>query len=92
MIAGRTEILEPEDLALLGSTFDEAWAAISANFDLADEGTRAEARTRLAGLLLELSGKEASREHIRQVVLHVFSPPRERVGVVGSPEPQLSST
>lgn len=72
MFAGRTETFEPEDLALLGSIFDEAWMAISSLFRDADEATRAEARMRLAELLLELTGREASHEEIKHVVLHVF--------------------
>ncbi|MEI9900517.1 MAG: hypothetical protein WDN31_10800 [Hyphomicrobium sp.] len=92
MFAGRTETFEPEDLALLGSIFDEAWAAISPIFEEADAETRAEARTRLAGLLLELTGKEASHEHIKQVVLHVFQHAPQRRSTAPAPEAQLSST
>lgn len=72
MVMRRTETFEPEDLALLGSIFDETWASIEAAFEHADEGARAAARTRLAELLLQLAGHEASHDHIRQTVLHVF--------------------
>lgn len=75
MIAGRTETFEPEDLALLGSAFDEAWAAISSFFRDADEPTRADARVRLAQLLLELAEREVSREDIKRVVLRAFLHP-----------------
>lgn len=75
MIAVRTETFEPEDLALLGSVFDEAWATISSFFRDADEATRAEARMRLAELLLELADREVSHEDIKRVVLHAFLHP-----------------
>lgn len=77
MDARRAETFEPEDLKFLGSIFDEAWSAVAAGFDHADEATRAAARTRLAGLLLELADSETNNERIKQAVVHIFrlSPP-----------------
>lgn len=72
MLARPAEIYEPEDLAILGSVFDEAWAAVASGFDDADEATRASVRTRLATLLLQLAGHEAGRDHLRQSVLNIF--------------------
>jgi hypothetical protein len=72
MLIGRVENFEPEDLAELGSMFDESWAAVEPAFEHADEVTRASARTRLAALLLQLAGHESNRESIRRTVLHIF--------------------
>jgi hypothetical protein len=72
MLARNTEIYEPEDLEVLGSIFDETWGAIAAAFDHADDVTRASVRTRLAALLLQLAGHEASQESLKQTVLHIF--------------------
>lgn len=91
MPVSRVETLEPEDLESLGRIFDETWAFIGAAFEDADPETRAEARTRLASLLLELAGKEASYEHVRRVVLHIYQQtPRRRAA--DPREAQLSST
>ncbi len=91
MPASRVETFEPEDLATLGQIFDETWAVIAAALQDSDAESRAAARTRLAGLLLELSGREASPQQIRRVVLHMFlEAPGRSVG--GPQEMQLSST
>jgi hypothetical protein len=72
MIGRRTEILEPEDIAVLGSIFDEAWSAVASRFEQADAQTRASARTRLARVLLQLAGDEAGHDRIRQTAVLIF--------------------
>ncbi len=72
MLARRAEIYEPEDLAVLGSIFDEAWAEIAPGFDHADEATCASIRTRLATLLLQLAGHETGHERLRETVMNIF--------------------
>ena len=72
MLAQRAEIYEPEDLAVLGSIFDETWADIAPEFDHADEATCASVRTRLATLLLQLAGRETGHERLRETVLNIF--------------------
>ncbi|MFA5898442.1 MAG: hypothetical protein WC829_04955 [Hyphomicrobium sp.] len=72
MSTQQAEFFEPEDLALLGSIFDETWSTIDPGFRQADESVRSGARTRLAALLLKLAGCESDRDNLRQVVLHII--------------------
>ena len=72
MLARRAEIYEPEDLAVLGSIFDETWAEIAPGLDHADEATCASVRTRLATLLLQLAGHETGHERLRATVMNIF--------------------
>ena len=45
------KVFEPEELAALGSLFDEAWAAVE-GANGADARAAADARTRLASIML----------------------------------------
>jgi hypothetical protein len=72
MTSRRVETLEPEDLASLGSMFDETWAAVAAGFDHADEDAKAAARARLARILLELVDQEDGPELIKQTAVRAF--------------------
>ncbi len=68
----RTETFEPEDLASLGSIFDQAWASVAASFEHADEETRAAARARLARILLQLAARQVGPESLKQVAIRAF--------------------
>ncbi len=68
----RMETFEPEDLASLGSIFDQAWASVAAGYEHADEDTRAAARARLARILLQLAARRVAPESLRQVAVRAF--------------------
>ncbi len=65
--------LEPSDLTLLGAAYDEAWAAISAEFADADESTVGEARTQLARVMLDLMKlHQLGGEQLKQTSVRLF--------------------
>jgi hypothetical protein len=68
----RTETFEPEDLASLGSIFDQAWASVAASYEHTDEDTRAAARARLARILLQLAARQVGTESLKQVAVRAF--------------------
>ena len=68
----RRETFEPEDLASLGSIFDQAWASVAASFEHADEDTRAAARARLARILLQLAARQVGPDSLKQVAVRAF--------------------
>jgi hypothetical protein len=72
MIGRRPETFEPEVLAKLGSIYDETWASVAAGFEQATEATRAAARSRLAGILLELVEQQLVPENLKQRALTIF--------------------
>jgi hypothetical protein len=63
---------EPEVLARLGAIFDEAWASLDADFEHANEATRLAARSKLAGILLELVEQQLVSESLKQRALIIF--------------------
>ena len=63
------EIMEPEELAQLGTVFDEAWAAVGAT---AGEG-RADQRVILASILLRLANlRQLGPEQLKATALRIF--------------------
>ena len=72
MCPSRRETFEPEDLARLGSMFDEAWAAVAARFAKADEAERAAARARLAGIMMELLNQQLVADGLPQRAIAIF--------------------
>jgi hypothetical protein len=71
-------IFEPSDLRSLGLAFDQAWDAVAAHFVDAESDTVAQARGRLATIMMELA-KEArlEPEDIKRLALDRF---RESLG------------
>jgi len=68
MIIHGNEIMEPEELAQLGSVFDETWAAVSGNVG---EGS-AEQRTSLAIILLRLANlRQLGPEQLKATALRI---------------------
>jgi hypothetical protein len=63
--------LEPGDLSLLGTAFDDAWAAVAPEFTLSEEPQVARARIELARIMLklmelhQLDGEELKRTGVR---------------------------
>lgn len=63
--------LEPGDLSLLGTAFDEAWATVAPEFALSEELQVVRARTELARIMLhlmelrQLDGEELKRTGVR---------------------------
>jgi hypothetical protein len=53
---GHGAVYDPDTLRKLGIVFDNAWAAIAANFDA---GSREAARLRLASIILEFAAEGA---------------------------------
>ena len=69
----QTIALEPNDLTLLGAAYDEAWAAISAEFASADEDTVRQARTQLARVMLDLMKlNQLGGEELKQTSVRLF--------------------
>jgi len=69
MIIHGNEIMEPEELAQLGSVFDETWAAVSGNVG---EGS-AEQRTSLAIILLRLANlRQLGPDQMKASALRIF--------------------
>ena len=63
------EIMQPEELAQLGTVFDEAWAAVGAT---AAEG-RADQRVILASILLRLANlRQLGPEQLKATALRIF--------------------
>lgn len=89
MFTKRPENLEPEDLARLGSLYDQAWAAVAANFADTDAATRTAARSRLAGIMLELLEQQLVSEGLKQRAVSVFQTAYTQAALEGgSPEPR----
>src|SRR6185436_12459117 len=69
MIIHGNEIMEPEELAQLGSVFDETWAAVSGSVG---EGS-AEQRTSLAIILLRLANlRQLGPDQMKATALRIF--------------------
>jgi hypothetical protein len=76
-------IFEPSDLRSLGLAFDEAWDAVAPHFVNAESHVLAQARGRLATIMMELA-KEAQLEadDIKRLALDRF---RESLGNLHGP-------
>ena len=69
MIIHGNEIMEPEELAQLGSVFDETWAAVSSRVG---EGS-VEQRTSLAIILLRLANlRQLGPDQMKATALRIF--------------------
>jgi hypothetical protein len=66
-------IFEPNDLRSLGLAFDKAWEEVAAHFVNADDAVVAQARGRLATIMMELAKEERlEAEDIKQTALDRF--------------------
>ena len=72
MSSRRPRIFEPEELAKLGSAYDEAWASLAAGFEHAGETVQAAAKAKLAGIMLELVEQQLMPESLKQRALTMF--------------------
>lgn len=72
MQVSRVETLEPEELARLGSAYDEAWAAIAPRLSPLDDSARAAARVRLAAIMLELTHFQMPDDGLKLRALMIF--------------------
>jgi hypothetical protein len=83
MIIHGNEIMEPEELAQVGSVFDEAWDALSATAgdDSADQ------RATLASIILRLANLgQLGPEQMKATALRIFrAEPSQGLRAVGSP-------
>ena len=66
------KVFAPEELAALGSAFDEAWGAVEGTSG-ADARAAADARTRLASIMIGLAQLgELGPEEIRRTAIRIF--------------------
>jgi hypothetical protein len=68
----RIETFAPEDLARLGSIFDEAWIALAPSLEHRGDAAIAAARGRLAGIMLELSQQQLVANNLKARALVIF--------------------
>ena len=70
MIINRREVFQPEDLANLGSAFDQTWAHIGGRLGDTDPSA---ARTRLADIVLRLARvNEIDPDEIKRMAIRIF--------------------
>ena len=82
MILNRREVFQPEDLANLGSAFDQTWTIVGCR--LGDTAPSA-ARTRLADIVLRLTSvNEIDPDEIKRMAIRIFQsdPVRFNPGLV----------
>jgi hypothetical protein len=72
MIVKHPGTFEPEALARLGLIFDDAWESLAVGFEHTSEAARAAARSRLAGILLELVDQQLMTDNLKQRALIIF--------------------
>ena len=72
MITRSRETLDPEDLERLGSIFDEAWSLLAPGLQHRGEAAVAEARARLAGIMLELCQHQLMSGSLKKRALRIF--------------------
>lgn len=66
------ETFEPDDLALLGHLFDEAWIALAPSLTGLDASAIGSARARLAGIMLELTKQQLVAANLKERALAIF--------------------
>ena len=73
MTTNRREAFQPEELALLGSAFEEIWAAVGAELGYIDPKRKAAARTRLANIIVLLAKSgEFDPNEIKDISVQIF--------------------
>jgi hypothetical protein len=74
MLINWHETIEPEDLAVLGTVFDEVWSSVSGGLRHADVDRRAAARTQLANILLQLvQGRRLGPDEMKRRAIQTFT-------------------
>lgn len=69
---GASTIFEPDELSLIGSAFDRAWAMLLPDFQRADEDAQLEARSRLAGIMIRLAKDALDGDELQRRAIAVF--------------------
>jgi hypothetical protein len=65
--------LEPDDLRVLGTAFDEAWADLAPDFAQMEDRSVAGARMKLARIMLELTNlRQLSGEELKRTAVRIF--------------------
>ena len=73
MTTYRREAFQPEELAILGSAFDQIWSAVGAELGDADPKRKAAARTRLANIIVLLAKLgEFDAEEMKAMSVKIF--------------------
>ena len=88
MILNRREVFQPEDLANLGSAFDQTWTIVGGR--LSDTDLSA-ARSRLADIVLRLARDDIDPDEIQRMAIRIFQtdPVRFNPGLVNPSMPRL---
>jgi hypothetical protein len=73
MTTYRREAFQPEELAILGSAFDQIWNAVAADLGDIDPQRKAAARTRLANIIVLLAKVgEFDAEEMKAMSVQIF--------------------
>ena len=73
MTPNRREAFEPEDLAILGSAFDQIWTIVDSELGDAGPERKGAARTRLANIKLQLAKHgQLDPEEIKGMAIRIF--------------------
>jgi len=69
----RREAFQPEELAILGSAFDQIWSAVGAELGAIDPERKVAARTRLANIIVLLAKVgEFNAEEMKATSVRIF--------------------
>jgi hypothetical protein len=72
-------VFDPDDLAVLASLFEEAWASIAADFKAAESTAASAARARLAKIMLDLAQlRQLGPEEMKRKAIRAFRQDREQ--------------
>jgi hypothetical protein len=72
MSGGSEVIFEPDELKYLGAAFDEAWTMVSPSFREADAERLAQARMKLASIMIELAKLPLGHEEMKRQAIPMF--------------------
>ena len=73
MTTFRREAFQPDELAILGSAFDQIWSAVGAELGDIDTKRKAAARTRLANIIVLLAKVgEFDAEEMKAMSVRIF--------------------
>lgn len=73
MTTDRREVFEPEDLAILGSAFDQIWRVVASELGDTDHTRKVAARRRLANIMLQLAKlSRLEPDEIKRMAIQIF--------------------
>jgi hypothetical protein len=73
MTTDRRGVFEPEDLAILGSAFDQIWRVVASELGDADHTRKVAARRRLANIMLQLAKlSRLEPDEIKRMAIQIF--------------------